>query len=199
MLGKVLTSCSVSCALEYRRVVEIGSTKTMLHSESDVSTDMEIDGVRGKEMTSKVEDQINNFNRIQIVSDSQKVWSDLKKELIWEANAQTIRPATTIATPVGIAQFGTNAKVAAESGSTACPKCLKVFKGNILLLPSNLRRHMRQKHSRGSLPLRCLVPACGEIFSTNHNVRVHMAHMHPDSSRRRLSLPIMKSLNTGPG
>ena len=188
MLGKVLTSCSVSCALEYRRVVEIGSTKTMLHSESDVSTDMEIDGVRGKEMTSKVEDQINNFNRIQIVSDSQKVWSDLKKELIWEANAQTIRPATTIATLV-----------------VTCPKCLKVFRGNIHWLPSNLRRHMREKHSRGGLRLQggrrsqCLVSDCNGTFGRNHNLGAHMADMHRDSSRRGLSRPIMKSLNTGPG
>ena len=102
-------------------------------------------------------------------------------------SSRTIDPATTIAIPVRVAQPATIAQVATESGSVTCTKCSKILRGNILWLPSNLQRHMREKHSPGARRLQCRENGCGRTFSRNHNLRVHMANVHADNSTRGLS------------
>ena len=56
------------CALEYCRVVELGSTEASLDAKSEYSTDRKKREARCEEITSKVQDIINDFHRVQLVS-----------------------------------------------------------------------------------------------------------------------------------
>ena len=70
-------------------------------------------------------------------------------------------------------------------GSLTCPQCRKVFTGKLDWLPSNLQRHIREKHTEGGgKRLSCTVHGCLARFSRKSNLQVHLNSVHKETSGR---------------
>lgn len=59
-----------------------------------------------------------------------------------------------------------------------CLQCPKVLKGKAIYLPSNMQRHIREKHSSQTRRLSCTVVGCSRSFGRNHNRRHHLQTVH---------------------
>ncbi|MCJ1281557.1 hypothetical protein MMC26_000877 [Xylographa opegraphella] len=64
-----------------------------------------------------------------------------------------------------------------SEGSRTCVDCGKIFRGKTVWLQSNLKRHMREKHSDAAQFV-CDFPRCGKGFMRNHNLKVHAKTVH---------------------
>jgi hypothetical protein len=54
-----------------------------------------------------------------------------------------------------------------------------VLKGKVAWLPSNMQRHIREKHSnQAQQRLTCSVAGCGKTFGRKHNRAHHMRTVH---------------------
>jgi hypothetical protein len=90
----------------------------------------------------------------------------------------TTEASTTKSTPQ---TQGTSTSNEDIIGSRECHVCKRVLRGKVAWLPSNMQRHMREKHS--SVPrerLVCKVSGCGKTFGRKHNMVTHMRTVHPE-------------------
>ena len=63
-------------------------------------------------------------------------------------------------------------------GSLVCQFCSKVLQGKMIYLQSNMRRHIRELHTKAARSLTCTIDGCSKTFTRRHNLQQHQSSIH---------------------